>query len=131
MNEFLQQFLIESRELIDQASDGLLSLERSPRNAEQLDAVFRAFHTLKDGAGIVEFPAMERIMHAAGDLLSGARSGNILLSPELVGSSLLTGFFIRSKLAASSGSSHRGLYVTTPRHRKPNNRWASPFTQRG
>jgi two-component system, chemotaxis family, sensor kinase CheA len=88
VNEFLQQFLVESRELIDQASDGLLSLERSPRNAEQLDAVFRAFHTLKGGAGIVEFPAMERVMHATEDVLSDARAGKSLLTPNLVGSCL-------------------------------------------
>ena len=85
MNEFLQQFLVESRELIEQASDGLLSLERSPRDSERLDAVFRAFHTLKGGAGIVEFPAMERAMHAAEDVLSNARSGTRPLTTELVG----------------------------------------------
>jgi two-component system, chemotaxis family, sensor kinase CheA len=85
VNEFLQQFLVESRELIEQASDGLLSLERSPRDSERLDAVFRAFHTLKGGAGIVEFPAMERAMHAAEDVLSNARSGTRPLTTELVG----------------------------------------------
>ena len=85
MNEFLQQFLIESRELIDQASEGLLSLEQSPLDAERLDAVFRAFHTLKGGAGIVEFPLMERAMHAAEDVLSNARSGKQALNPQLVG----------------------------------------------
>jgi two-component system, chemotaxis family, sensor kinase CheA len=85
VNDFLQQFLIESRELVDQASDGLLILERSPRDTERLDAVFRAFHTLKGGAGIVDFAAMERAVHAAEDVLSGARSGKRPLTPELIG----------------------------------------------
>ena len=85
MNEFLQQFLVESRELIEQASDGLLSLEHSPHDTERLDAVFRAFHTLKGGAGIVEFPAMEHATHAAEDVLSEVRLGTRPLTPELVG----------------------------------------------
>jgi len=85
VNEFLQQFLVESRELIEQASDGLLSLERSPGDAECLDTAFRAFHTLKGGAGIVEFPAMEHALHAAEDVLSNARSGKHPLTTELVG----------------------------------------------
>jgi len=85
VNDFLQQFLIESRELVDAASDGLLILERSPHDAERLDAVFRAFHTLKGGAGIVDFFAMERTVHAAEDVLSAARSGKQALTTDLVG----------------------------------------------
>jgi len=83
MNELLEQFLLESRELAGQATDGLLSLERAPDDAGLLDAVFRALHTLKGGAGIVEFPAMERALHAAEDALSAARSGTRPLTPQL------------------------------------------------
>ena len=54
-----QQFLIESRELVDQASDDLLALEKAPHDAQRFDDAFRAFHTLKGGAGIVDFAAMQ------------------------------------------------------------------------
>jgi len=84
MNELLVQFGIESRELVAEASDGLLQLERSPQDAECLDRVFRAFHTLKGGAGIVEFAAMERAVHAAEELLSEARTGRRKISTALV-----------------------------------------------
>jgi two-component system chemotaxis sensor kinase CheA len=75
LNEFLQQFLVESRELAEQATHDLLSLERRPNDREQLDRAFRAFHTLKGGAGIVDFDAMARALHAAEDSLAAARSG--------------------------------------------------------
>jgi two-component system, chemotaxis family, sensor kinase CheA len=88
MNEFITQFLIESRELVEQATEGLLILEQSPNDAEQLDSVFRAFHTLKGGAGIVEFADMERAVHAAEEILSGARSGKRALTTALVGECL-------------------------------------------
>lgn len=83
MNELLQQFLVESRELAGQASEGLLALDRAPQDAGLLDAVFRAFHTLKGGAGIVEFLAMERAVHAAEDALGAARSGSLRLTPQI------------------------------------------------
>jgi two-component system chemotaxis sensor kinase CheA len=88
MNEFLQQFLVESRELAEQASEGLLALERAPRDTGLLDAVFRALHTLKGGAGIVEFLPMERAVHAAEDVLSAARAGRLTLTPETTGACL-------------------------------------------
>ena len=88
MNDFLRQFLIESRELVIEATEGLLLLERSPHDAERLDTVFRAFHTLKGGAGIVEFPVMEQALHAVESLLTEARSGKRTLNPALVGGCL-------------------------------------------
>ena len=88
MNEFLRQFLIESREYVEQAIEGLLVLENSPRDAERLDEVFRAFHTLKGGAAIVEFAPMERLVHAAETLLAEARSGTRPLTSTAVGDCL-------------------------------------------
>jgi len=76
MNEFLEQFLIECRELVEQATGDLLALEQTPDDRERLDSAFRAFHTLKGAAGIVEFPAMGRLLHAAEDVLSSVRAGD-------------------------------------------------------
>jgi two-component system, chemotaxis family, sensor kinase CheA len=88
VNEFLQQFVIESRELADAASGALLALEQSPGDAERLDEVFRAFHTLKGSAAIVEFPAMESAMHAAEETLTEARAGRRPLTPAHIGQCL-------------------------------------------
>ena len=88
MNDFLRQFLIESRELVIEATEGLLLLEKSPRDPERLDTVFRAFHTLKGGAGIVEFPVMEQALHSVESLLTEARAGKRTLNPALVGGCL-------------------------------------------
>lgn len=84
MNELIEQFVIESRELVQQATDDLLVLEKTPADRERLDSAFRAFHTLKGGAGIVGFPAMERAVHAAENLLAAARSGLQPIAPALV-----------------------------------------------
>ena len=51
MKEFVEQFLVECRELVEQATDDLLALEDNPADRERLDSAFRAFHTLKGAAG--------------------------------------------------------------------------------
>ena len=84
MNEFVEQFLIESRELVAQASDDLLALEERPDDRERLDGAFRAFHTLKGAAGIVDFVAMARALHAAEDVLSAVRSGAASVKSPLI-----------------------------------------------
>ena len=88
MNEFLEQFLAESRELVEQATDDLLALEDQGADRERLDSAFRAFHTLKGAAGIMDFDAMGRALHAAEDVLAAARSGEAPLTPGLVGDCL-------------------------------------------
>ena len=75
MNEFVEQFLIEGRELVAQGNDDLLALEERPDDRERLDSAFRAFHTLKGAAGIVDFVAMGRALHAAEDVLVGRAVG--------------------------------------------------------
>jgi two-component system chemotaxis sensor kinase CheA len=88
VNEFIEQFLVESRELAEQASDDLLALEKVPADAQRLDSAFRAFHTLKGGAGIVDFAAMEKAVHAAEDALSAVRSGSRPITARLIGDCL-------------------------------------------
>lgn len=84
MNEFVEQFLVEGRELVAQGNDDLLALEAQPGDKERLDGAFRAFHTLKGAAGIVDFTAMGRALHAAEDVLSAVRSGTTPVTPTLI-----------------------------------------------
>jgi two-component system chemotaxis sensor kinase CheA len=84
VNEFLEQFLIEGRELVEQTTEDVLALEEMPDDEARLDSAFRGFHTLKGGAGIVEFAAMARVLHAAEDSLAAIRAGDRLVSGEQV-----------------------------------------------
>src|ERR1700761_5398699 len=84
MDEFVEQFLLESRELVEQASADLLALEENPGHTERLESAFRAFHTLKGSAAIVDFTAMAGATHAVEDLLARVRKGQIAVSRALV-----------------------------------------------
>jgi two-component system, chemotaxis family, sensor kinase CheA len=84
VNEFLEQFLVEGRELVEQATQDLLELEQSPDDRERLDSAFRAFHTLKGAAGIVEFAPMGQALHAVEDALAAVRAGKQTISAGLI-----------------------------------------------
>jgi two-component system, chemotaxis family, sensor kinase CheA len=84
MSALIEQFIIEARELVTEASDDLLAYERAPDDRSRLERVFRAFHTLKGGAAIAGLPDMSRVLHAGEDLLDGLRKGEIVFAASLV-----------------------------------------------
>ena len=63
-------------------------LERAGASPERIDSVFRAFHTLKGSAGVVELPAISVMLHAAEDLLANVRRGTLRASPEVIDAAL-------------------------------------------
>ena len=88
MSALQEQFVTEARELIRQATDDLIALERDGASPERIDGVFRAFHTLKGSAGVVELPAMSVMLHAAEDLLAGVRGGQLRANSEIIDAAL-------------------------------------------
>ncbi len=52
MDEALQAFITESRELLERMEEALLHIEQQPDDAETINAIFRAAHTIKGSAGI-------------------------------------------------------------------------------
>ena len=75
MDELAEQFLLEGRELVQQATEDLLALERAPGDAARLGEVFRAVHTLKGSVGLFDLVPMGRVLHAAEDELEALRAG--------------------------------------------------------
>lgn len=88
MSALQEQFVTEARELIRQATDDLIALERAGASPDRIDGVFRAFHTLKGSAGVVELPAMSVMLHAAEDLLAGVRAGTLRANAEVIDAAL-------------------------------------------
>ena len=88
MNALQEQFIAEARELVHQATDDLIAVEREGASSERIDRIFRAFHTLKGSAGIVELPAMTMTLHAAEDLLTGIHRGRLAVSADIVDQAL-------------------------------------------
>ncbi len=76
----LGDFVSESREHLDAADLHLLTLETSPEDSEAINAVFRAFHTIKGVAGFLGLEAVNDLAHEAESLLDRARKGTLILA---------------------------------------------------
>jgi two-component system, chemotaxis family, sensor kinase CheA len=80
----LERFVGEARELLQGAATALLTLEKNPGDDAGINEVFRSVHTLKGSAGLFDFPAFSRLVHAGEDVLSAIRAGEVVLTGELV-----------------------------------------------
>ncbi|WP_093535634.1 chemotaxis protein CheA [Stenotrophomonas rhizophila] len=78
-DDIAADFILEAQEILDRLGEQLVSLEQSPQDTDQLNAVFRGFHTLKGGAGFLGIQAMVELCHAAEETLGMARSGQAVL----------------------------------------------------
>jgi two-component system chemotaxis sensor kinase CheA len=84
MNPLLAQFISEARDLLEQTSSGFLRLEKDPENAECINDIFRAVHTLKGTSGLfAEYISLTQTVHAAEDVLDRIRQGEAHLTPEM------------------------------------------------
>ncbi|GJE27661.1 chemotaxis protein CheA [Methylobacterium organophilum] len=82
-NALLAQFIPEARELLEVAGSGMLQLEKA-QDADALNDIFRAVHTLKGTSGLFDVAPLTALVHAAEDLLVEVRAGALALEPEIV-----------------------------------------------
>ena len=87
MDELTGVFVQESREQLAEMEAGLLALEANPEETGDINAIFRAAHTIKGGAGVVECSYLESFTHKVENLLDQLRDGR--LSPSEMRISLL------------------------------------------
>ena len=88
MEEFAISFIEESRELLHQLEHDLLTLEKSPRNKEIINNVFRVMHTLKGSARMFGFENMEKLSHKFEGIFQNIRDGLIKVSSDIIDSTL-------------------------------------------
>ncbi len=80
MNQLLEQFLNEARDNLHYLDENLETLKDETCD---IDALFRAAHTLKGGAGLVGFGDVQKLTHRAEDLLDMYRRGALEYTPRL------------------------------------------------
>ena len=81
----LQTYIAESRGLLQEMEEALLSLERSPADPQLIDALFRAAHTIKGSAGLFGLDNVVAFVHVVENVLERLRSGEIASSKTLIG----------------------------------------------
>lgn len=82
--EFVQGFVEEAGEHIEAIEAAVLGVEQSPDDTEQIDALFRPFHTVKGAAGFLNLRDIVGLTHEAETLLDQARKGQRAITPGLI-----------------------------------------------
>ncbi|MDO9006798.1 MAG: chemotaxis protein CheA [Thiobacillus sp.] len=85
LGDALQTFFAESRSLLQDMEEGLLRLESAPDDAEAINAVFRAAHTIKGSSGLFGLDDIVAFTHKAENVLDRVRNNELALSEDLIG----------------------------------------------
>jgi len=80
----LQEFLIESEELLEGMNQDLVALEQAPDDTELLNRIFRALHTIKGTSGFLNFDPVVRLSHRAEDVLNTLRRSEVEFSRRIM-----------------------------------------------
>jgi len=80
----MQDFLVEAGELYDLLNDQIAELESNADDDDLLNAIFRAFHTIKGGAGFMKLTPMVEVCHRAEDVFDLLRNRKISVNAGMI-----------------------------------------------
>ncbi|MDY0013594.1 MAG: chemotaxis protein CheA [Rhodocyclaceae bacterium] len=84
MEEIHSVFAQEACEQLSAMEEGLLRMEQGDHDAETINGIFRAAHTIKGAAGVVELTQIECFTHILENVLDRLRNGEIQVNGELI-----------------------------------------------
>ncbi len=82
--DLLAQFCRESRGLLEEVEAAVLTLEQDPQNMVPVEALFRAFHTFKGGAGFLKLDPIHCLTHDLESVLEIIRTGRRSVDQSLI-----------------------------------------------
>lgn len=97
---FYQTFFDEADELLADMEQHLLLLDPLAPDNEQLNAIFRAAHSIKGGAATFGFAVLQETTHLLENLLDGARRNEMRLSTDIINLFLETKDIMQEQLEA-------------------------------
>ena len=96
----LQEFVVEALDLAAQVEDHLLALELQPDSHDILNAVFRAFHTIKGSAGFMNLSSVVAACHLTENLFDALRTDTAAVTQQAIDVALEASGFVADQLAA-------------------------------
>lgn len=96
----LQEFVVEALDLAAQVEDHLLALELQPDSHDILNAVFRAFHTIKGSAGFMNLASVVAACHLTENLFDALRTDTAAVTQQAIDVALEASGFVADQLAA-------------------------------
>ncbi|MBE5900593.1 MAG: chemotaxis protein CheA [Lachnospiraceae bacterium] len=84
VSQYLEIFIDETSEHIQNLSDCIMSLEQEPDNKDTINEIFRAAHSLKGMAGTMGFKRMQRLTHDMENVFQEVRSDKIKVNSAMI-----------------------------------------------
>jgi two-component system chemotaxis sensor kinase CheA len=84
LDDALQTFLVESRELLQDMENALLAVEQAEQKDELVNAIFRAAHTIKGSSGLFGLDHIVSFTHVVESVLDQVRGGKLSIADKLV-----------------------------------------------
>lgn len=84
VSQYLEIFLDETKEHLQSLSEQLMILENEPENADTINEIFRAAHSLKGMAGTMGYKRMQKLTHNMENVFSEVRNGKLKVSGHLI-----------------------------------------------
>lgn len=84
LDQALQTFIVESRELLEDMENALLTIEQAEEKKELINAIFRAAHTIKGSSGLFGLDHVVAFTHVTESVLDRVRDGKISIADSLV-----------------------------------------------
>ena len=84
LDEFKATYFDECSELLLELEEQFLAIQEGDRDADRLNAVFRAIHSIKGGGGAFGFDALVKFAHSFETLLDYVRDGRVELTEDVV-----------------------------------------------
>jgi two-component system, chemotaxis family, sensor kinase CheA len=103
MEAIKQGFFQECEELLLAMEEGLIALEGGDADPETINAVFRAVHSIKGGAGAFGFDTLVGFAHKFETVLDQIRSGTLACESDVVKVLLRAGDLLADHFAAARG----------------------------
>ncbi len=83
-SQYLDIFLDESKEHLQNLSDQIMDLEQNPDNMDTVNEIFRAAHSLKGMAGTMGYKRMQTLTHDMENVFSEVRNGTFKVQPGMI-----------------------------------------------
>src|ERR1700751_434670 len=98
-----ETFFQECEEQLAELETGLLAVQNGDTDPETVNAVFRAVHSIKGGAGAFSLDDLVRFAHVFETALDHLRAGKIVAAPEVLTVMLRAAAVLAAHVAGSCG----------------------------
>lgn len=84
MNEYMEMYIAEAKELLDEMNGSLLMLDKNISDTGLINSIFRDIHTIKGNSASMGFKKMENLAHSMEDVLQDIREGKVEVDEKIM-----------------------------------------------